>query len=70
MAFDNINWDMMFKVHRDIKVDYGNRRIILQLYKDQRALTSRDGFEAKTSKAVRQLWVIPITVQLLCKVRD
>ena len=39
-TFDNINWNIMLKVLRDVKVDYMNRRIVLQLYKNQRALIS------------------------------
>ena len=31
-AFSNINWNIVFKVLRDVKVDYKGIRIILQLY--------------------------------------
>ena len=32
-AFDNINWIIVFKVFIELKVDYGDRRIILKFYK-------------------------------------
>ena len=47
----------MFKVLRDVKVDYKDyrdRRIILQLYKIQRAVTGRHGLQAKILKCVGQ----------------
>ena len=46
-AFDNHNWNIMFRVLRDEKVDYRGGRIIVQLYTNKRALISRNGLEAK-----------------------
>jgi len=31
-AFDNVNWNVMMKILRIIKMDYRDRRIIRQLY--------------------------------------
>ena len=46
-AVDNINWNIMFKVLKDVQVDYRDRRIILRPYKNQRVLIGRDGHQAK-----------------------
>ena len=45
----------MSKVFRNVKVDYKNTTIILQLYTSQRAVISRYGLETKITKAVRQV---------------
>ena len=44
----------MIRILKDVKVDYKDRRIIQQLYKNERALISRDGLKTKISKADTQ----------------
>ena len=53
-TFDNINWNIVLNVLRDIKVNYRDIRKILQPYKNKRALISRDELKVKILKGVRQ----------------
>ena len=34
-AFDNVNWNIMMKILKMVKIDYRARRIIRELYKHQ-----------------------------------
>jgi hypothetical protein len=38
-AFDNVNWDIMMKILKMIKIDYRDRRIIRELYQHQGTFT-------------------------------
>jgi hypothetical protein len=56
-AFDNVEWNRMFNTMEKLGLDYNDRRIIYQLYKDQVAtIRTQDGrnMEAKINKGVRQ----------------
>ena len=53
-AFDNVNWNIMLKTLKRLKVDYRDRKIIYQLYKNQTALIGKEQMTAKIGKGVRQ----------------
>ncbi|KAG8234498.1 hypothetical protein J437_LFUL014641 [Ladona fulva] len=53
-TFDNIIWNILFRVLKDLNVDYIGRRMVLQLYKNQMALIEKQKLEANISKRVRQ----------------
>ena len=44
-TFGNVSWNIVFKVLRDVKVEYRDRRIILKVHKNQRVLIGRDGLQ-------------------------
>ena len=50
--FDNIDLNIMFKAPRNVNVNYRGRRVILQLFKNERVFINRDGLKAKTSKVI------------------
>ena len=51
-AFDNVNWNVMMKTLKMIKIDYRDRRIIRELYKHH--MTSIKIKESKTEAAIRR----------------
>jgi len=51
-AFDNVNWNVMMKILKIIKIDYRYRRIIKELYKHQ--TTSIKIKENKRGAAIRK----------------
>ena len=55
-AFDNVNWNVMMKIIKMIKIDYRDRRIIRELYKHQTtSIKIKEGKrEATIRKGVRQ----------------
>ena len=56
-AFDNVEWNKMFRLLEKLGMDYNDRRIIYQLYKKQVVtMRMRDGrhIEAQINKGVRQ----------------
>lgn len=53
-AFDNVNWKVLFETLRKLKIDYRDRRILYQLYKNQTALIGKERVEARIGKGVRQ----------------
>ena len=55
-AFDNVNWNIMMKILKMIKIDYKDRRIIRELYKHQSTFIKiKDSKrEAVIRKGVRQ----------------
>lgn len=42
-AFDNVDWNTMLRVLREARINYRDRRIILQPKKNQRALLGHGG---------------------------
>jgi len=56
-AFDNINWNVMMKIIKTIKIDYRYRRIIRELYKHQTTFVEIKASkrEAAIRKGVRQV---------------
>ena len=55
-AFDNVKWDKMFEILKEIGVKYKERRTILNLYSGQKATIRFEGQEgeANIKKGVRQ----------------
>ena len=51
-AFDNVNWNVMMKILKVIKIVYRERRIIRELYKHQ--TTSVKIKESKREAAIRK----------------
>ncbi|XP_068084796.1 pro-resilin-like [Anabrus simplex] len=49
-AFDNVNWNIVLKALRSLKVDYRDRKIIYQLYKNQTALKGKEHINEKIRK--------------------
>ncbi|KAI5715577.1 hypothetical protein M8J77_018806 [Diaphorina citri] len=55
-AFDNVNWSLMMKILKDIGVEYRDRRIIFNLYRNQsmHIEINQESEKAKIKKGVRQ----------------
>ncbi|KAI5728729.1 hypothetical protein M8J77_020289 [Diaphorina citri] len=55
-AFDNVNWNKLMNILKEINVTYQERRIILNLYKNQTAniKVNNENQTAKIKKGVRQ----------------
>uniref|UniRef100_A0A8D8YV05 Craniofacial development protein 2 n=1 Tax=Cacopsylla melanoneura TaxID=428564 RepID=A0A8D8YV05_9HEMI len=56
-AFDNVNWNLMLKILKDIEINFKDRRVIHSLYKNQVAGIQINNSERKTArikKGVRQ----------------
>jgi len=55
-AFDSVNWNVMMKILKIIKIYYRDRRIILELYKHQKTFIKikESKREAAIRKGVRQ----------------
>ena len=55
-AFDNVNWNVMKKTLKMIKIDYGDRRIIGDLHQHQTTFikTKESKRECAIRKGVRQ----------------
>lgn len=55
-AFDNVNWNLMMKILKDIGVEYRDRRIIFNLYRNQsmHIEVNQESEKAKIKKGVRQ----------------
>ena len=55
-AFDNVNWNTMMKILKMTKIDYRDRRIIMELYKQQTTFIKikENKREAAIRKGVRQ----------------
>ena len=51
-AFENVNWNVMMKILKAIKINYRDRRIIGELYKHQ--TTSIKTKESKREAAIRK----------------
>ena len=51
-TFDNVNWNVMMKIIKMIKIDYRDRRIIRELYKHQ--TTSMKIIESKREATIRK----------------
>uniref|UniRef100_A0A8D9E3Z3 Craniofacial development protein 2 n=1 Tax=Cacopsylla melanoneura TaxID=428564 RepID=A0A8D9E3Z3_9HEMI len=56
-AFDNVNWNILFEILKEIGVDYKDRKIIHSLYKNQTAnvqVNNSEWQKASIRKGVRQ----------------
>uniref|UniRef100_A0A8D8YBX5 Craniofacial development protein 2 n=1 Tax=Cacopsylla melanoneura TaxID=428564 RepID=A0A8D8YBX5_9HEMI len=55
-AFDNVNWKLMMKILKDIGIEYRDRRIIFNLYRNQsmHIEVNQEIEKAKIKKGVRQ----------------
>ena len=55
-AFDNVDWNKMFEILKKYGINYRERRIIFNLYKEQAAVIRVEGLEkeAPIRKRVRQ----------------
>lgn len=55
-AFDKVNWSKMMKILRDVGLDYRDRKIIYELYKNQKSIVEigENKQEASIKQGVRQ----------------
>ena len=60
-AFDNFNWEIMFKILKQAGTKFKERRLIYNLYQNQMAIINigDEESEAKIRKGVRQGCILP-----------
>lgn len=61
-ALDRVESNTMFRVIRAARIDYGDRRIILQLCRNHRVHIDQSGQQAKISECQTEILLVPANV--------